>query len=144
MYQQPVILKHLLHLCEFIALVAGLLMYKSLNKSYWKWFIIYLGYIFIYEIVTHLLKVEFKYKIGVFQSYVHIPLEYLFLFWLFAYKSLKNKTLFWWLSILFLISLVIDNYIKPKGFSFMSLNTTVGNLFLLILVMLEFLVVVIQ
>lgn len=139
MYQQPVILKHLLLFCEFIALVAGLLMYKSLNKSYWKWFIIYLGYIFIYEIVTHLLKVEFKYKIGVFQSYVHIPLEYLFLFWLFAYKSLKNKTLFWWLSILFLISLVIDNYIKPKGFSFMSLNTTVGNLFLLILVMLEFL-----
>jgi len=139
MYQQPVILKHLLLFCEFIALVAGLLMYKSLNKSYWKWFAIYLGYIFIYEIVTHILKVEFKYKIGVFQSYVHIPLEYLFLFWLFAYKSLKNKTLFWWLSILFLVSLVIDNYIKPKGFSFMSLNTTVGNLFLLILVMLEFL-----
>jgi hypothetical protein len=139
MYQQPELLKHLLHFCEFIALVAGIVKYKSLKNSYWKWFVIYLAYIFAYEIISWTAKYVLKYYIGTFQSYIHIPIEYLFLFWLFAYTSLKNKVLFWWLSALFLISIVVDNYLKPKDFSFMSLSTTVGNLILLILVMLEFL-----
>lgn len=139
MYQQPQILIHLLHLCEFIALVVGIIKFKSLKNSYWKWFVFYLAYIFVYEIISYIAKAEFKSKIGFFQSYVHIPIEYLFLFWLFAIKSLKNKALFWCLSLLFLVSLVFDDYLKQKDYSFLSLNTTVGNLFLLILVMSEFL-----
>ncbi len=139
MYEQPKILVHLLHLCEFIALVAGIIKFKSLKNSYWKWFVFYLAYILVYEIISYIAKVEFKYKIGAFQSYIHIPIEYLFLFWLFAVKSLKNKVLFWILCLVFLISLIIENYLKPTGYTFLSLNTTVGNLLLLILVMSEIL-----
>lgn len=138
MYEQPKILIHLLHLCEFIALLTGIIKYKSLKNSYWKWFVFYLAYILFYEIVSYVAKVEFKYKIGFFQSYIHIPIEYLFLFWLFALKSLKNKLLFWSISLVFFISLFLDNYLKQSNYSFMSLNITIGSLLLLILVLLEF------
>ncbi|MFY8180820.1 MAG: hypothetical protein ACOVLG_03510 [Flavobacterium sp.] len=138
MYEQPKILVHLLHLCEFIALVAGIIKFKSLKNSYWKWFVFYLAYIVVYEIISYIAKVEFKYKIGAFQSYIHIPIEYLFLFWLFAVKSLQKKVLFYWFSVLFFLSFVIDTRLQQGDFTFKSLNTTIGNLLLLILVMLEF------
>ncbi len=138
MYEQPKILVHLLHLCEFIALVAGIIKFKSLKNSYWKWFVFYLAYIFVYEIISYIAKVEFKYKIGAFQSYIHMPIEYLFLFWLFAVKSLQKKVLFYWFSVLFFLSFVIDTRLQQEDFTFKSLNTTIGNLLLLILVMLEF------
>lgn len=138
MYEQPKILVHLLHLCEFIALVAGIIKFKSLKNSYWKWFVFYLAYILLYEIISYIAKVEFKYKIGAFQSYIHMPIEYLFLFWLFAVKSLQKKVLFYWFSVLFFLSFVIDTRLQQEDFTFKSLNTTIGNLLLLILVMLEF------
>lgn len=138
MYEQPKILVHLLHLCEFIALVAGIIKFKSLKNSYWKWFVFYLAYILVYEIISYIAKVEFKYKIGAFQSYIHMPIEYLFLFWLFAVKSLQKKVLFYWFSVLFFLSFVIDTRLQQGDFTFKSLNTTIGNLLLLILVMLEF------
>jgi len=138
MYKQPEILKYLLHLCEFIALLAGIIKYKSIKDSYWKWFVLYLAYIFTYEIVSWIIRDYYKEKIGYFLSYVHIPIEYIFLFWLFAVKSLKKKVLFWLLCILFLMSLALNNYLKLTDYTFMSLSTTVGNLFLLILVFLEF------
>lgn len=138
MYEQPKILVHLLHLCEFIALVAGIIKFKSLKNSYWKWFVFYLAYILVYEIISYIAKVEFKYKIGAFQSYIHMPIEYLFLFWLFAVKSLQKKVLFYWFSVLFFLSFVIDTRLQQEDFTFKSLNTTIGNLLLLILVMLEF------
>jgi hypothetical protein len=138
MHEQPKILVHLLHLCEFIALVAGIIKFKSLKNSYWKWFVFYLAYILVYEIISYIAKVEFKYKIGLFQSYIHIPIEYLFLFWLFAVKSLQKKVLFYWFSVLFFLSFVIDTRLQQGDFTFKSLNTTIGNLLLLILVMFEF------
>jgi len=138
MYEQPKILVHLLHLCEFIALVAGIIKFKSLKNSYWKWFVFYLAYILLYEIISYIAKVEFKYKIGAFQSYIHMPIEYLFLFWLFAVKSLQKKVLFYWFSLLFFLSFIIDTRLQQEDFTFKSLNTTIGNLLLLILVMLEF------
>ncbi|WP_298305395.1 hypothetical protein [Flavobacterium sp.] len=138
MHEQPKILVHLLHLCEFIALVAGIIKFKSLKNSYWKWFVFYLAYIFVYEIISYIAKAEFKSKIGYFQSYIHIPIEYLFLFWLFAVKSLQKRVLFYWFSVLFFLSFVIDARLQQGDFTIKSLNTTIGNLLLLILVMLEF------
>ena len=71
-------------------------------------------------------------------SLLIIPIEFTFLYWIYAYNSLKNKMLFWIFSILFLVSLVVEEFFINTNFTFKSLNNTFGTLLLLILVVLEF------
>lgn len=129
---------HILHLCEFIAMFIGILKFKSVKNTFWKWFVYYLVYVFIYEVFSDFFKVKLKNEIGLFMSYIQIPIEYLFLFWLYAYISLKNKKIFWIFSGLYLITYFIDLSVSDLNFSFKSLNTSFATLLLLILVFLEF------
>jgi hypothetical protein len=139
MYITPPFLIHLLHICEFIALVAGIFKLRSLKNSYWKWFVYYLIYIFFYEILSYTLKNNFNIDIAEYMSFIIIPVEFIFLFWLYAYKSLQKKLLFWAFSFLFIVSLIWEDTLINTNFSFQSLNNTIGTLMLLILVGLEFL-----
>lgn len=129
----------LLHICELIAVLAGIWKYKSVKDTYWKWFVYYLVYIFIYEIFSDFLKNNLKIEISLFMSYIQIPMEYLFLFWLYAYKSLKKTKMFWIFSLMYIITYIIELSISKLNFSFKSLNTSFATLLLLILVFLEFL-----
>lgn len=138
MYKTPSFLIDLLHICEFIALLAGIFKLSSLKNSYWKWFVYYLIYIFFYEILSYVLKNNFKIDIAEYMSLLIIPIEFTFLYWIYAYNSLKNKMLFWIFSILFLVSLVVEEFFINTNFTFKSLNNTFGTLLLLILVVLEF------
>ena len=106
MYIIPPLLIKLLHICEFITLFIGVLKFKKIKATYWKWFVFYLIYIFIY--------------------------------WLYAYKSLKNKRLFWIFTFLFLSSLFGEEILNNSNFTFKSFNNTIGTFLLLILVILEF------
>jgi hypothetical protein len=71
-------------------------------------------------------------------SYINIPIEYIFIYWLYAYKSLQNKILFWVITFLFLLSIVAEEFIIKTNFTFTSLSKTFGTLLLLMLVVLEF------
>lgn len=139
MYNRPTFLFDILHFCEWIAVIAGFINFKAIKNSYWKWFVYYLAYIFLYEMVSAFLISNFKVTIRNYLSLVQIPIEFLFFYWLFAMKSLKNKTLFWSLLILYLFSLFLEyNLTSLTNFTFKSLNNTIGTLLLLILVVLEF------
>jgi len=138
MYKQQPFLLDLLHICEFIAMITGIIQLKSLKNSYWKWFVYYLIYIFIYEILSEIAKFGFDLKVGTYLSYIQIPIEFIFLYWLYALKSLKNKVMFWTFSLLNIGSLLLEYNLSQTEFTFKSLNNTFGTLLLLILVVLEF------
>ncbi|WP_298119475.1 hypothetical protein [Flavobacterium sp.] len=139
MYSRPPFLLDLLHICEFIALFFGVLKFNSVKQSYWKWFVYYISYIFIYEIVTAFLSEVYKINVEKVSSLIQIPLEFIFLYWLFAFKSLKIKKLFYIFTLTYLFSMVLEfNLTNLKSFTFYSLSKTFGTLLLLILVVLEF------
>jgi hypothetical protein len=139
MYSIPPILKDLLQLCEFIALFFGVLKFNSLKNSYWKWFVFYLLYIFIYEIFCRVYLSTFETEIRFFLSLIQIPFEFLFFFWLIGYQSLQRKTLFWCITAVYLLSFGIENYaFDEANYSFKSLSQSFGTLLMLILVGLEF------
>lgn len=139
MYIIPAILKDLLNICEFIALFFGVLKFNSLKNSYWKWFVFYLLYIFIYEILCRIYLLNFEKEIRFFLSIIQIPLEFLFFFWLIGYQSLDRKKLFWIVVALYLVSFGIENYsVDEDHYSFKSLSQSFGTLLLLILAGLEF------
>lgn len=138
MYIKQPFLILLLHTCEFLSMFIGIIKLKSLKNSYWKWFVYYLIYIFFYEITSTYLSLNLKISIRDYLALIQIPIEFIFLFWIFALKSLKNVKLFWFFTFLYLSSLYLEYHLKAINFSFKSLNNTFGTLLLFILVVLEF------
>ncbi len=120
-------------------MIFGIINLKSLKNSYWKWFVFYLIYILLYETITAFLSIELKINIEKTSSLLQFPIEFIFIYWLFAIKSLKFNKLFWIFTISYLFSLFLEfNLTNLKSFTFYSLNKTFGTLLLLILVVIEF------
>lgn len=138
MYNQPGILVTLLHCCEFIAMIMSVLYFNEVKNSYWKWFTFYLIYIFIYEITSLYIISYTDISTNFYLSHIQIPLEFIFFFWLFAYKSLKQKLLFFCAVFIYLSSLVIESQVTNTNFVFTSINNITGTFILLLLVILEF------
>ncbi|MEC4003702.1 hypothetical protein OX283_003470 [Flavobacterium sp. SUN052] len=139
MYQKPPILLDLLHICEFIAMIVGIIKLKSLKNSYWKWLVFYLIYIFMYEIMTAFFSNDFSKYIEKITSLIQIPLEYTFIYWLFAYKSLNMKKIFWIFTVSYFITFFLEYHLDNLDrFSFFSLSKVFGALLILILVIIEF------
>ncbi len=138
MFNRPPILIDILHVCEFIAMIVAISNYMNVKKTHWKWLVFYLIYIFIYEITSYFVKYDIKIDIAYYLSFIQIPLEFIFFFWLFAYKSLQRKDIFWLSVVLFLISFFLENYFIKFNFIIKSLNYIVGTLVLFIMVVLEF------
>lgn len=140
MFYRPPFLIDLLNICECIALICGIIKFKSLKNSYWKWFVFYLFYILTYEIFTKTYEFTFENEIRFFLSTVQIPIETLIVYWLIGYKSLDKKKLFWTVSGLYLMSFAFENYTKDwSQYSFLSLSQTFGTFLMLILIGFEFL-----
>lgn len=137
MLEQPPYLVNILKFCELIALVVSFFYYNSVKKTYWKWFILYLIYINFYEIIF-LKIIKSLHLNGEYFAFIQIPLEFLFLFWLYAYKSLSNKKLFVISVIIYLFSLIPDLSLSRGNFYFSSFNYIIGALILLIMIVLEF------
>lgn len=124
---------------EGICALTALLFFNKLKNTYWKWFVIYLVFIFVSELFSiYILKYNPNLRLP-FYNYLIIPLEFVFFYWLYAEKSLQFKKLFWWsLGIYFLF---FGLYIIKIEFvrTISSMSYTVGNLLLLIMVFLEIL-----
>ena len=110
MFERPPYLIHVLHACEIIALIAGLIYFKSIKNTYWKWFVYYLVIIVTYELISSFLFRVLKIDIVQYMSFFILPFEFIFFFCLFAYQSLKQNKLFGLASGILVISLLIEVY----------------------------------
>lgn len=123
---------------EVISAGIALLYLKQINNTYWKWFVFYLIIIslsdfFISGIVNYL-QIEKQY----FYAYAIIPIQFIFFYWLYALKSLKNEVLFLsFISIYILSFIPIELYFEKLRVVY-SFNYTIGTFLLMILVFLEF------
>jgi hypothetical protein len=70
---------------EALACMAGIMHWKKIRTTYWKWFVVYLGVIVISEIIG--LSLLYMFENGGasrdLYNYFVIPLEFLFFFWLY-------------------------------------------------------------
>jgi hypothetical protein len=133
------ILLNTIIIAEFIPVVIGVYNYKKIKDTYWIWFLCYLAFIFCAELLSDL-EILFnasnrKYIYG----FLIIPIEFLFFYWLYACKSLKNKKLFWTFAMVYLVSFIPHLYLKSENTMVYSFNYVVGAFLLGILVFLEYL-----
>lgn len=130
------ILRCILLFVELLAGIVALYYFFQLKNTYWKWFSIYLIFIAIQEVVSYSIISK---NINNYYVYFGIPLQFLFLFWLYAYKSLNNKILYATSSIIYLATYFpIELYFKEK-YVLNKINMTIGTSILIILVIMEFL-----
>src|SRR6476620_489222 len=108
------ILKELIMIAEVTAAIVGIIKFKKFRNSYWKWFICYLIFIACSEIVCHFFLIKNTKFLGPYFGLFIIPLEFLVLFWLYGYKSLNNRKLFWVSVVVFLSSLIPYFFVKDR------------------------------
>lgn len=131
------ILNNSLLITQLIAALIGCLYFKRVKKSYWKWFTIYLVILFISEFIWYLfpnisLEVTNRYHL-----FIGLPIEFIFFYWLYAQQSLKNKKLFLLFSSLIIVTILITFSIENLKDA-ISLNTNIGSLLLIILMIFEY------
>ena len=122
-----------------IELLTGIVAIYYLFKSrfnYWKWFCLFILVVVVPEIYWH-------YNISdplkkYYYAYFGIPIQYIFFYWLYAVKSLKQRSLFYFFTVIYLFSFVPFNDFFKKDDIVNSLNLTVGTVLLSWLVVQEF------
>ncbi|NJM80357.1 MAG: hypothetical protein HC854_13430 [Flavobacterium sp.] len=112
---------------EILASLIAILYYKCLKHTYWKWFTIYLIIVFLLDVTIAKDILELPIKKQIIYAYVVIPIQFIFFFWLYAYKSLKRKELFWiFLSAYILSFIPVELYFAKLKVIF-SFNYTIGS-----------------
>lgn len=123
---------------EGVCAIVALVYYNRLKNSYWKWFVFYLVFIFGVELFSKLVLQYFPDKRKYFFDFLVIPIEFLFLFWLYAMKSLKIVKLFRASCFIYLAFYVLHLFNLDNVRSISSMSYTVGVFLLAIMVYLEF------
>ena len=124
----------ILNCLELAACITGCLYWSKIRETYWKWFPIYLGLILITELTAeyflfarHDLKTN-----GDIYWYFGLPLELLFLFWLF-YQYAKPRKWPLILAAIYVAGWILDQvYFSHLKLFFDSFSYTIGNALLLI------------
>lgn len=133
------ILNHTFHLAEFIPVVVGFYFYKRIKNTHWIWFLYYLTFIFIVELMSANSIIINDYNRKLYFGFLVIPIEFLFFYWLYAYKSLNNQKLFWIFCVIYFVSFIPHYYLEDKKTMVYSFNYVIGAFLLGILVFLEYL-----
>jgi len=122
---------------QFLAAAIGMFYLIRLKNSYWKWFSVYLIIILAQELFWRYNPwFSASYRTAYF-VFFGVPLQFIFLYWLYAYKSLKNKRLFI-LSVLgYVLTLAIFTFFKELN-DVLSLSFNFGSIILIVLLILEF------
>ena len=127
---------------ELLAFIAGLIVFKSLKQSYWKWFVFYLGLIVVAEFSSeYLLIVERKSNQWIY-TWIVIPIEFIFFIWLY-YKYFQSSRFQIWVQsfgLMYILAFVADMaWLRNLQFAFSSLSYLIGSIFILLLIMFYFL-----
>lgn len=124
---------------ETLAAITGLITWKKWEKSYLKWFVIYLCIIVVNETCNRFINIKTSEGVNIFREIV-VPIEMMFLNWFF-YKTLtpNNRMLVLAGIGLYVISWICENtFFAGEGYYFRSLSYTVGNLFVAVYTILFF------
>lgn len=124
--------------CEGLAAIVSLLYYNRVKGQHWKYFVLYLIIIFLCESVAKWGEPFIHLNKPHFYNYFVIPFQYIFFYWLYAFKSLENKKLFYTLSIIYLLSFIPSELFFSESKIVFSLNYTFGCLILMVLVIMEY------
>jgi hypothetical protein len=129
------ILFNLLLFSETIAALVGIVYFKKLKNSYWKWFVFYLVFIAVESVILKF----FVFDIVVFlYDFLIVPIEFFFFYWLYAIKSLQNKKMFWTCVLLFLVTYIQHFFYKNQLKTINEITYIVGCMLLFVLVLFEF------
>lgn len=132
------ILNQVLLIIELFAALIGLVYFFKLKHSYWRWFGAYLVFIFIQEFFwTHILPPSLINYKNYYFLLLGIPIQFIFLYWLYALKSLKNRKLFV-ISVSSFLLAVASLAITKDSKVAQDLSKNIGTLFLVILIILEY------
>lgn len=123
---------------ELFSAFIAILFYRKINKTYWKWFVIYLIFINLAELYSKFGLENFTHLRKYYYDFFIIPIEFLFFYWLYAKKSLKLEKLFWLSYIIYFIFYILHLFNLDKVRLISSMSYTIGVLFLAIMVYLEF------
>ncbi|MCF6132402.1 hypothetical protein [Flavobacterium wongokense] len=137
MNEYYILLKYLLLLVEVAAAIIGIIKFKKFKDSYWKWFIYYLVFIACSELLCKFVLRFHDSFLSNYYAFFIIPLEFLTVFWLYAYKSLNSKKLFWISFGIFLLSLIPYCLFEEKK-AVNSFNYMVGAFLMSIMIILEY------
>jgi len=138
MYQYQPEISTLLLWIQFLTAIIAIAYYKKVKESYWKWFIVYLIYVFLIEKFGDTLFRFIHLKKENYFAFIGIPIEFLFFYWLYAMQSLKSKKIFYSFSFLYFLSFIPVELFFEKIKIVYSFNYTIGSFLLMILVFLEF------
>jgi hypothetical protein len=130
------ILENALYYCQFFAALIGGIYFFKLRKTYWGWFSIYLIFVFLMDSFWSSTSIDAIHKVRYF-TFIGVPIEFIFFYWLYAMKSLKNKVFFILSVSIFLTQLIIVSFFKDVNETF-SLNMSIGAIILMVLVVSEF------
>lgn len=123
---------------EGIAALVAIIYYNRIKNQYWKYFVFYLIFIFLCEAVGKWGSKFMDYDKSSFYNYFVIPVQFIFFYWLYAAKSFEKPKLFYALSFVYLLSFIPSEFIFSTDKVMFSLNYTLGCLFLMILVIMEY------
>ena len=122
---------------EFLTAIIAFAYFFKLKSTYWKWFCVYLIFIFLQEFYWYFNSHFYDIRKQEYYGLFGIPIQYLFFYWLFAMKSLKRKKLFLSFSVIYLLTIVAELFLNALDIVY-SLNLTVGTLLICVLVVMEF------
>lgn len=131
-------MQHILYLLELLACITGFFHWNKFKTTYWKWFPFYLAIICIVELTGDYLnfKEVYSLKNDIYNNF-SIPLEFLFLYWLYYRyaEDKKNKLLAVACSLVYLSSIVLDQvYFRKTNYYFDSFSYSIGNMVLLVVI----------
>jgi branched-subunit amino acid transport protein AzlD len=137
MNEYHILFKKILLLAEVTAAIVGIIKFRKFKDSYWKWFICYLVFIAISETLSKFVFHFYEPFMSNYYSFFVIPLEFITIFWLYSYKSLNRKKLFWISVGIYLVSL-LPYYTLEDNKMVKSLNFTIGGFLISIMIILEY------
>ncbi len=123
---------------EFASFLTGLFYWKKIKNTTWKWFVVYLGFIVGGELICNYLSTTiYINNVNDIFNYITIPVEFLFLYWLYYQHAINKKTKLLAITccLLYGLSFAADQYFfQGKRFLFDSFSYCMGNLLLLLLI----------
>ena len=138
MEQEFKLIQNILLGLEGLAALVGLMYFWPLRYSHFKWFAVYLMFIFCQELYWRNFDTLLSLTKTNYYNYIGIPVQYLFFYWLFALKSLKKRLLFVIFTLIYLISLPLKLYFNEGDKLLYSFNMNLGTAILVILIIMEF------
>lgn len=131
-------LSFLLLSIECLAALIGIIYFYKLRHSYWKWFCVYLVFICCQELMSFFFDDFFGLSKQTYYTFIGIPIQWLFLYWLYALKALRNKLLFVVSVALLVASYFPIHVLNQTQDIFYSFNLIICTLILVALIILEF------